>query len=63
MGNAEAKELVYTTHGHELREGGMLLGEGCRAEGNEEKKWDDCNSIINKIYYKKKFNLVGDIVE
>ena len=28
---------------------------GCRAEGNkgEEKKWDNCNSIINKIYFKK----------
>ena len=26
---------------------------GCRAERNkEEKKWDNCNSIINKIYIK-----------
>ena len=23
-----------------------------RAEGNKEGKWDDCNSIINKIYFK-----------
>ena len=32
----------------------MLVGGGCRAEGNQgEKKWDNCNSIINKIYLKK----------
>ena len=32
----------------------MLVGEGCRAEGEKgEKKWDGCNSIINKIYFKK----------
>ena len=33
----------------------------CRVEGNKrEKKWDNCNSIINKIYFtKKKGNLVG----
>ena len=34
IGNVEAKELIYMTHGHELK-GGM---------------WDNCNSIINKIY-------------
>ena len=33
----------------------MLMGGGYRAEGNKgEKKWDNCNSIINKIYLKKK---------
>ena len=33
----------------------MLLGEGYRVEGNEGvKKWDNCNSIINKIYLKNK---------
>ena len=43
------------THGHELR-GGMLVGGGCRAEWNKgEKKWDNCNSIINKIYLKKEY--------
>ena len=28
-----------------------MVGGGCRAEENKgEKKWDNCNSIINKIY-------------
>ena len=31
--------------------GGMRVGEGCRAEGEKgEKKWDNCNSKIKKIY-------------
>ena len=32
------------------------MGGGCRAEGNKGKgkKWDNCNSIINKIYIKTK---------
>ena len=25
----------------------------CRAEENKEEKWDNCNGIINKIYFKK----------
>ena len=55
MGNGEAKELICMTHGHELRRG-MLAGGGYRAEGNkrEKKKWNNCNSIINKIYFKKR---------
>ena len=34
----------------------MLEGGGCRAEGGkrEKKKWDNCNSIINKIHILKK---------
>ena len=55
MGNGEAKELMCMTHGHELR------GEKCWREGSAgqsktkgRKKWDNCNSIINKIYFKKK---------
>ena len=28
MGNVEAKELICTTHGHELTEGGMWVGGG-----------------------------------
>ena len=33
----------------------MLVGWGCRAERNKrEKKWDNCDSVINKIYLKKK---------
>ena len=52
MGNGEAKELTYTTHGHELR-GKIAGGKGDtvwrRAKGE---KWN-CNSITNKIYFKK----------
>ena len=30
-----------------------MVGDAYRAEGNKgEKKWDNCNSIINKIYLK-----------
>ena len=58
MENGEAKELICMTHGHELSRGGgggMLVGGGCRAEGNKgEKKWDNCHSIINKIYFLKR---------
>ena len=54
MGNGEAKELICMTHGQELK-GRMLLGGECRAGGNKgEKKWNNCNSIINKIYLKIK---------
>ena len=35
-GNGEAKELICTTHGHEL--GGMLVGGGCRVEGIKGRK-------------------------
>ena len=52
--NGKAKELICTTHGHELRAEGMQVGGGCRAEGNKgDKKWDNCNNVINKIYLKK----------
>ena len=51
MGNVEAKDLICMTHGHELRGRGYWWEGGCRAEGNKgEKKWDNYNSIINKIY-------------
>ena len=32
----------------------MMMGDDYRVEGNkgEEKKWDNCNNIINKIYFK-----------
>ena len=31
------------------------LGGGCREEGDkgEKKNWDNCKSIINKMYFKK----------
>ena len=53
-GNEEAKELTCTTHGHELS-GEMLEGEGVQdREGQWDfYKWDNSNSIINKIYLKK----------
>ena len=54
MGNEEAKELIRMAHGHELRLGndGRRAGAGWRGIKGR-KKWDNCNSIINKIYFKK----------
>ena len=55
IGNGEAKELPCTTNGHELsgvdhrREGGNQPG----GEGPRGENWDNCNSIINKIYFLK----------
>ena len=53
MGSGEAKELIYTTHGHELRWGNSG-GWGCAGwKGDKgEKNCDNCNSVINKIYLK-----------
>ena len=52
MGNGEAKELACTTHGHELRwvNAGGRGGAGWKGKKGEKKKWDNCNSVINKIY-------------
>ena len=52
MGNEEAKELIGMTHGHELRWGnaGGRWGTGKRGIQGRE-KWDNCNSITNKIYF------------
>ena len=33
IGNREAKELICTAHGHELKGGGMLEGGGYKVEG------------------------------
>ena len=33
MGNVEAKELIYMTHGHELKGGGMWVGGGVQGIG------------------------------
>ena len=54
MGNGEAKSLICMTHGHELRLG-TAGGRGCtRWKGIKgRKKWDNYNSTINKIYFKK----------
>ena len=49
-GNVEAKELICTTHGHKLKVGNVG-GRGCAGQrGVKEGKWDNCNSIINKIH-------------
>ena len=40
------------THGYELR--GNVGGRGDAGQrGIKGGKWDNCNSIINKIYFKK----------
>ena len=50
VGNGEARELICTNHGHELK-GGNGGGRGCVGwRGIKRGKWDNCNSIINKIY-------------
>ena len=53
IGNTEVKELICTTHGHELRWGdaGGVGGAGWR--GDRGGNWENCNSIINKIYLKR----------
>ena len=33
------------------------MGGGCSAEVNKGEKWDNCNSIINKIYLKKQIGI------
>ena len=49
----ELKELICTTHGHELR-GGMSEGWGVQGGGGiMGENWENCNSIINKKYFKK----------
>ena len=63
IGNREAKELTCTTHGHELR-GGSLEGKGEPGRGEERgKNWDNCNSIINKVYFKNGTNKDVTIID
>ena len=50
----EFKELICTTHGHELRGGECGWAGGAGQREIKEGKWDNCNSIINKIYFLKK---------
>ena len=54
IGNVEAKELICTTHGHELK--GNSGGRGCAGQRGIKQggEWDNCNSTINKIYFLKK---------
>ena len=55
IGNGEAKELTRMTHGHELRGQNASGRWGTGWMGiKEREKWDNCGSIINKIYLKIK---------
>ena len=52
IGNVEARELLCMTHGHELRwenDG----GKGCTGQRGiqRRKKWDNCNVMVNIIYF------------
>ena len=50
-GNGEAKELICTTHGYELRGGGISGGNGgTRQRGKRGKNWDNCNSIKSQMF-------------
>ena len=40
------------THGHELKRGIAGGKGGTEQSGAKGKNWDNCNSIINKIYLK-----------
>ena len=54
MRNGKAEELICTTHGYELRGKGTLEERGAGWRGIKGKKWDNHNSVINKIYLKIK---------
>ena len=54
IGNVEAEVLICMTHGHELHGGNEGGREWAGWRGIKEGKWDNCNSIINKIYLKIK---------
>ena len=45
------------THGHELSRGNDGRRWGVQEGDKGEKKWDNCNSKINKIYFKNKLHL------
>ena len=66
IGSGEAKKLKCTTHGHELRRGnaeGREGGSGRRGI-QKRKKWYNCISRINTIYFKKKkVNIIADHLE
>ena len=50
----EKPTTLYVTRGHEPR-GETAGGKAyTRQREQRENKWDNCNSIINKIYLKKK---------
>ena len=52
IGNRGLKELIFTTHGHELRWGRCWrVGEAGEREDKGRKNWENCNTIINKKYF------------
>ena len=52
VGNGEAKEVICRIHGHELKWGNAGGRGGAGRRGIKgRKKWDNCKSIINKIYF------------
>ena len=52
IGNGDAKELICKTIGHELR-GTIAGGNGVTGlRGKRGKICDNCNNIIDKIYFK-----------
>ena len=55
IGNRGLKELICTTHGHELSGGGNAgdLGKAGGQRGDKGEKIGKTNSIINKKYFKK----------
>ena len=54
IGKGVAKELMCMDHGHEQWCGDCLrVWEVLNGGGEMEKDWDNCNSIINKIEFKK----------
>ena len=54
IGNREAKELTCTTHAYELRRGDHWRGGDTRQREAKGENWNNCNSTINKIHFKKK---------
>ena len=53
-GNGVAKELIGMTYGNVLREELLREWEILSGEGQKGKNWDNCNSMINKTYFKKR---------
>ena len=48
IGNRGLKELICTTHGHELRREECWRVWGAGHRGDKAENWENCNSIINK---------------
>ena len=59
MGNGKVKELIYTPHEYELRRGNAeALGVQGRW-GIKGENWENCNTMINKIYLKIISSIIG----